>query len=88
MDKNDVPGIINQVFVESFEIDIKELTPDKKIFEELGLDSLDIVDLVVAIQKKFNVKIRDDERIRAIRTLQDLYDYVILLGTEMSISQQ
>ncbi len=88
MDKNDVPRIINQVFVESFEIDLKELTPEKKIFEELGLDSLDIVDLVVAIQKKFNVKIRDDERIRAIRTLQDLYDYVILLGTEMSASHQ
>lgn len=88
MDKNDVPRIINQVFVESFEIDLKELTPEKKIFEELGLDSLDIVDLVVAIQKKFNVKIRDDERIRAIRTLQDLYDYVILLGTEMSEPHQ
>ncbi len=88
MDKNDVPRIINQVFVESFEIDLKELTPEKKIFEELGLDSLDIVDLVVAIQKKFNVKIRDDERIRAIRTLQDLYDYVILLGTEMSTPHQ
>ncbi len=46
------PDIIdktNQVFIEEFEIEPEALGPEKQIFEDLGLDSLDIVDLVVAL---------------------------------------
>jgi acyl carrier protein len=74
------PDIIektNQVFIEEFEIAPEALAPEKQIFDDLGLDSLDIVDLVVALQAKFNVNIRDDERIRKIRTLQDIYQYIV-----------
>jgi len=39
----------------------------------LGLDSLDIVDLIVALQKQFKIQIREDERVRTIRTLEDVY---------------
>lgn len=73
------PDIIektNQVFIEEFEIEPEELAPEKQIFDDLGLDSLDIVDLVVALQAKFKVNIRDDERIRKIRTLEDIYHYI------------
>lgn len=73
------PDIIektNQVFIEEFEIEPEELAPEKQIFDDLGLDSLDIVDLVVALQTKFKVNIRDDERIRKIRTLEDIYHYI------------
>ncbi len=73
------PDIIektNQVFIEEFEIEPEELAPEKQIFDDLGLDSLDIVDLVVALQTKFKVNIRDDERIRSIRTLEDIYHYI------------
>lgn len=66
----------NQVFIEEFEIEPDALAPEKQIFEDLGLDSLDVVDLVVALQTKFKVKIRDDERIREIRTLEDIYHYI------------
>ena len=82
MDKKDVVIKVNQVFEESFEIDENMLEPDKKIFDDLGLDSLDIVDLVVALQQKFGVKIRDDERVRSIRTLEDIYNYIQKLGKE------
>ncbi len=73
------PDIIdktNQVFIEEFEIEPEALGPEKQIFDDLGLDSLDIVDLVVALQVKFKVNIRDDERIRKIRTLEDIYHYI------------
>ena len=52
------------------------------IFDDLGLDSLDIVDLIVALQQKFGVKIRDDERVRSIRNLDDIYNYIHRLGEE------
>jgi acyl carrier protein len=76
MSREDVVRLTNQVFEESFEIDPSQLLPDKHIFNDLGLDSLDTVDLVVALQKKFGVRIRDDERVRAIRTLEDIYRFI------------
>jgi acyl carrier protein len=82
MTENEVIVMINQVFEEDFEIDRERLRPEMNIFDDLELDSLDIVDLVVAIQKKFKVRIRDDERIRGIRTLRDIYGFVLTLQDE------
>jgi acyl carrier protein len=73
---------VNDVFADSFEIPREKLTPGAQIFGDLGLDSLDVVDLVAAIQKRFNVQVRDDERVRSIRTLQDLYNYLIMIRNE------
>ena len=73
---------VNDVFADSFEIPREKLTPEAQIFGDLGLDSLDVVDLVAAIQKKFNVQVRDDERIRSIRSMQDLYTYLTMIRNE------
>jgi acyl carrier protein len=82
MVEQDVIGMVNAVFADSFEIPIEKLKPEAKIFSDLGLDSLDVVDLVVALQKKFGVMMRDDERVRAIRTLEDIYNFIQLLQKE------
>lgn len=74
--------LTNDVFMESFELEAEELKPDANIFLDLGLDSLDIVDLVVALQQKFGVKIRNDERVRDIRTLGDIYNFIEALKGE------
>ena len=60
----------------------EKIKPEAQIFADLGLDSLDVVDLVAAIQKRFNVQVRDDERVRAIRSMQDLYNYLIMIRNE------
>ncbi|MCK9417880.1 MAG: acyl carrier protein [Nitrospirae bacterium] len=73
---------INKVFEESFEIEKERLVPEAHIFTDLGLDSLDIVDLVVALQNAFGVKIRNEEKVRDIRTLQDIYQFISSLKTE------
>ena len=82
MSEQEIIAAINEVFEEDFEIERGMLEPQANIFEDLELDSLDIVDLVVAMQKKFGVTIRDDERIREIRTLGDLYTFIMLLQSE------
>ena len=82
MNDQDVIDRINSVFEISFEIDRGKLKPEMKIFDDLGLDSLDIVDLIVALQKKFNIRIRDDERVRQIRTLGDVHQFVLILKAE------
>ena len=73
---------INKVFEESFEIEKERLVPEAHIFTDLGLDSLDIVDLVVSLQNAFGVKIRNEEKVREIRTLQDIYQFISSLKTE------
>ena len=73
---------INKVFEESFEIEKERLLPQAHIFTDLGLDSLDIVDLVVALQNAFDVKIRNEEKVRDIRTLQDIYQFISSLKNE------
>jgi acyl carrier protein len=66
----------NRVFEDSFEIEPERLVPEAHIFTDLGLDSLDIVDLIVALQNSFGVKIRTDEKVREIRTLGDVYRFI------------
>jgi acyl carrier protein len=82
MTREEIVTTINSVFEESFEIAPERLVPEANIFLELGLDSLDTVDLVVAIQKKFGVQIRDDERVRSIRTLGDVYQFIEVIYNE------
>ncbi|MCP4106695.1 MAG: acyl carrier protein [Desulfobacteraceae bacterium] len=77
-----IEKMINEVFQESFEIEEDDLKPEANIFEDLGLDSLDVVDLVVALQKKFGVEIRTDEKIKEIRTLEDLSNFIRELQAE------
>jgi acyl carrier protein len=80
--EQEIVTMVNDVLEEYFEIERERLLPDANIFEDLELDSLDIVDLVVALQKKFDVRVRDDERIRHIRTLGDIHQFVLTLKEE------
>jgi len=82
MQKEEIIARVNKVFVDEFELEADALKPEAHIFQELGLDSLDIVDLIVALQKKFDVNFRSDERIREIRTLDDLYCFIERIGQE------
>jgi acyl carrier protein len=82
MTEQEIIKLTNQVFEDSFEIEKDLLKEEMNIFQDLGLDSLDIVDLVVALQEKFGVKIRNDERIKGIRTLGDIYKFIIALKAE------
>ena len=82
MTREEIMATVNRVFAESFEIEPERLAPEANIFLDLGLDSLDMVDLVVALQKRFAVQVRDDERVRAIRTLGDVYAFIEMIQNE------
>lgn len=83
MTDDEIKEIVNGVFVQGFEIPAEKIEPESRIFEDLGLDSLDVVDLIAAIQKELGVRVRNDERIRSVRTMEDLYDYLRLVREEM-----
>lgn len=65
---------IHQIFIDQFELEPAELTPEKHLFTDLGLDSLDIVDLITGLQRQFGISLRDNQDVLEIRTLQDVYD--------------
>ena len=70
MDK--IIEIINQVLEEEFEIEAELLKPEALLYEDIGLDSLDAVDLIVMVDKELGVRIEEEEA-RALRTLEDVY---------------
>ena len=75
MERDDLTRQIDQIMVEGFEIAPSLLKPEARLFEDLGLDSLDGVDLVVAIEKKFSCRIEETD-VRSMRSLSDIYEYV------------
>ena len=52
-----------------------DVQPTSALVEDLGADSLDIVELVMAIEEQFEVEIPDDE-VQKLKTVQDAVDYV------------
>ena len=75
MNQEKIYEFVVSIFVELFELEAQKIRPEATIFDELGLDSLDMVDLVIEMQSKFGFKIGrmdDEEKLRAIRTIKDL----------------
>ncbi len=61
------------VLAEEFEIDATEITADAPLIETLGLDSLDLVDVVVLVDTHFGVTLTGPD-FAGIRTFQDFYE--------------
>jgi acyl carrier protein len=73
-----------EIIAEEFELDPARLVPEATLYDELGLDSLDAVDMVVAMEKAFAVKLANEEAIKAVRTMGDLCNLIINLKNEIS----
>ncbi len=71
-----------EVLAEEFELDPEEMTPDATLYDDLSLDSLDMVDMVVVLEKTFQIKMGDEETLRSIRTMNDLHCYLVSLHTK------
>ena len=66
---------IKEVVVEQLSVNADEIKEDSKFVEDLGADSLDVVELVMALEEKFDIEIPDDEA-EKIQTVKDVLDYV------------
>lgn len=79
---------IQTIFIEEFELEPDQLTPDATLFEALELDSLDAVDMVVALEKEFGVKVKDQESLRSVQTLDDLLQLILKIQDQIQTSDQ
>lgn len=66
---------INDFLKEEFEIAESQIRPAAKMKDDLGLESLDFVDIAVIVQKEFGLTLKGEE-MTAIKTLNDLYDHI------------
>lgn len=76
MEQDDIITTVNKAFSEEFEIEPEALTPNAHIRNDLHLDSLDIVDMIMALEQAFKFKLEDRSKILEITTLQDVYDFI------------
>jgi acyl carrier protein len=66
---------IKQIIVEQLGVDEGEVTPNASFVDDLGADSLDTVELVMAFEEAFDIEI-PDEQAEKIRTVKDAIDYI------------
>ena len=76
MQKEEIIEKINNFLVDEFEIDPEQLKPESLLKADLGIDSLDFVDIIVIIEKNFGFKVKAEEMAN-VQTLDDFYNYVI-----------
>ncbi len=75
MDKEVIIEKINDFLIDEFEVEQDDISPDANLKDTLELDSLDFVDLVVAVESNFGVKLVGEDFIN-VTTLQHFYDLI------------
>ena len=91
MTEQEIAERVKKILIEEFELKEEELTPEASLYDELGLDSLDSVDLVVALEHEFKFKVvrnLDEEKIRSIRNLSDIHRFIIEKQKTLPLSNQ
>ena len=66
---------VKAIVVEQLGVDEAEVTIDSTFIDDLGADSLDIVELIMAFEEEFNVEIPDDVAVK-IKTVKDTVEYI------------
>ncbi|GJG36530.1 acyl carrier protein [Prevotella lacticifex] len=75
MTRKEIEQKVNDFLVDEFEIEADKIQGGARLKEDLGIDSLDLVDLVVVVKKIFGFKINLEE-MKDVRTLDDFYAYI------------
>ncbi|MBD3183251.1 acyl carrier protein [Candidatus Poribacteria bacterium] len=66
---------IKEIIVEQLGVEASEITTDASFIDDLGADSLDTVELVMAFEEEFDIEIPDEDA-EKIRTVRDVIDYL------------
>ncbi|MCA9542107.1 MAG: acyl carrier protein [Myxococcales bacterium] len=70
-----IPEQIKDIIVEQLDVDEDLVVPEASFNDDLGADSLDLVELVMQMEERFNIEIPDEDA-ENIRTVQDAINYI------------
>ncbi len=71
----DVETRVREIISDQLGVAANEVTPEASFIEDLGADSLDIVELVMALEEEYGMEISDEDA-EKIRTVKDVVDYI------------
>lgn len=71
----DIPSDVKRIIKEQLDVDEKDIKPESSFIDDLGADSLGLVELVLAFEEAFEIDIPDEDT-EKIRTVQDAIDYI------------
>jgi acyl carrier protein len=66
---------VRNIVAEQLGVDLAEVTPDARILDDLGADSLDVVEMVMSIEEAFDIEVPDQD-VEELRTVADVERYV------------
>ena len=66
---------VKTILSNQFEVDVDTITAETNVIEDLGADSLDVVDMLMSLEDEFDVEIPDEE-IEKMRTVSDVVSYI------------
>ncbi len=66
---------VKNILANQFDVEEESITPETNIQEDLGADSLDVVDMLMSLEDEFDVEI-PDEKIETMRTVADVVAYI------------
>ena len=72
----EVAGRVKSIIVEQLGVSMEEVTPQASFIEDLGADSLDIVELIMALEEEFDLEIPDEDA-EKIQTVNDVISYIV-----------
>ena len=75
MSRQEIEEKVREFLIEDLEMEEEKIVPEGKLKDDLGIDSLDFVDIVVIVEKKFGFKIKPEE-MAGITTLKQFCDYI------------
>ena len=75
MNRTEIEEKVREFLIEDLEVEEENIHPDALLKDDLGIDSLDFVDIVVIIERKFGFKIKPEE-MAGVTTLQKFCDYI------------
>ncbi|MCM1532972.1 MAG: phosphopantetheine-binding protein [Ruminococcus flavefaciens] len=75
MNRAEIEEKVKTFLIDDLEVEETVIKPDAKLKEDLGIDSLDFVDIVVIVERNFKFKIKPEE-MAGVETLKDFCDYI------------
>ena len=75
MEHDEIFAKVKEVIIDQRSVDEDDVTSEASFFDDLGADSLDIVELVMALEDSFGVSIPDEEA-ESIKTVGDAVEYI------------
>lgn len=75
MTQEDIFGRVKKIVTERLDVEDSQVTPEANFINDLGADSLDVVELVMGLEEEFEIEI-PDEAAEGIKTVQDAVDYI------------